>query len=168
MQTGTLATAQSGVDSNLNGDSAGDRTIINAGGNPNIGSGVTALKNTAGLTVAYLATNPDAEYIATPKGALANGGRNTIRLPRINDIDMSLIKSFSLTERMRLQFSLRGTNIFNHPQYTGGALNDVAPTGQTGANVHNALIPGNSAFQQWSQVFSSNPRSVQIAAKFIF
>ncbi len=33
-QTGTWSTVQSGVDSNLNGDSAGDRTIVNPGGNP--------------------------------------------------------------------------------------------------------------------------------------
>jgi hypothetical protein len=118
--------------------------------------------------VAYLATNPSAEYIATPKGAYASGGRNTLILPRINDIDMALIKKFSLTERFKLQFGLRATNIFNHPQYTGGNLNDVAPSGQTSTDVHNALIPGNSTFQQWSQVFSSNPRSVQISAKFTF
>jgi hypothetical protein len=158
-QTGTLATAQSGVDSNLNG-----------GGNPNLGSGVTALKNSAGATVAYLANNPSAEYIATPKGALSNGGRNTLVLPRTNDVDLSLLKNFSLTNegRMRLQVGMRAGNIFNHPQYTGGLLNDVAPNGQTGANVHNALIPGNSAFEQWNQVFSSNPRFLQLSAKFIF
>ena len=51
-QTGTLATVQSGVDSNLNGDSAGDRTIVNPSGNNNIGSGTTALTNSAGQTVA--------------------------------------------------------------------------------------------------------------------
>jgi len=168
LQSGTLATAQAGVDANLNGDSAGDRTIINAAGNADLGSGTTPLKNSAGATVAYLATNPAAEYIATPKGALATGGRNTLTLPRIDDIDMSLIKKFSLTERFKLQIGLRATNIFNHPQYTGGSLNDVAPTGQTSTDVHNALIPGTSTFQQWSQVFSSNPRSVQISAKIIF
>ncbi len=81
---------------------------------------------------------------------------------------MSLIKKFSMTERYKLQFGLRATNIFNHAQYTGGFPNDVAPSGQTDPNVHNALIPGTSTFQQWSQVFSSNPRSVQISAKFIF
>jgi hypothetical protein len=167
-QTGTLATAQSGVDSNLNGDTAGDRTIINAGGNPALGSGVTPLTNSAGQTVAYLATNPGAGYIATPEGALATGGRNTLQLRPIDDIDLSLIKKFSVTERAKLQFGVRATNIFNHPQYTGGFLNDVAPSGQTSTNVHNALIPGTSTFEQWSQVFSSNPRSLQISAKFIF
>jgi hypothetical protein len=168
LQSGTLATAQSGVDANLNGDSAGDRTFINVGGNPLLGSGTTALKNSAGATVAYLANNPGAEYIALSKGALANGGRNTVVLPRINDIDMSLIKKFNITERFKFQIAVRSGNIFNHPQYTGGSLNDVAPTGQTSANVHNALIPSTSTFQQWNQVFSSNPRYAQISAKLTF
>lgn len=167
-QTGTLGTAQSGVDSNLNGDSAGDRAIVNPAGNPAIGSGTTALTNSAGQTVAYLVTNPSAGYIATPKGALATGGRNTLMFNPIDDIDLSLIKRFSITERMGIQFGLRATNIFNHPQYTGGLLNDVAPNGLTDANTHNGLIPGTSTFQQWSQFFSSNPRSVQISAKFTF
>jgi hypothetical protein len=73
-----------------------------------------------------------------------------------------------LTERYKLQFALRASNIFNHPQYTGGNLNDVAPVGQTSTNVHNALIPSNALFGQYSQVFSSNPRSLQLSAKFIF
>jgi len=68
-----------------------------------LGSGVTPLTNSAGQTVAFLATNPGAEYIATPKGALANGGRNTLVLPRINDIDLSLIKKFNITERYKFQ-----------------------------------------------------------------
>src|SRR5664280_1302061 len=44
-QTGTWFTVQSGVDSNLNGDSGGDRGALITGGNPLIGSGTTALKN---------------------------------------------------------------------------------------------------------------------------
>lgn len=49
-ETGEWATVQSGVDSNLNGDSAGDRAIINSAGTPGIGTGVTALCNSAYLT----------------------------------------------------------------------------------------------------------------------
>ena len=167
-QTGTLATAESGLDSNLNGDTAGDRAIVNPAGNSNVGSAVTALTNTAGATVGYLVTNPSAGYIQTPKGALSNAGRNTLMIRPTDDIDLSLIKNFSFTERAKIQFGFRATNLLNHPQYTGGFLNDVAPSGQTGANVHDALIPGNPAFQQWSQVFSSNPRSIQLSAKLTF
>ena len=43
-----LATVQSGIDSNLNGDSAGDRTIINPAGNATVGSGVVGY-NAKGL-----------------------------------------------------------------------------------------------------------------------
>ena len=49
-QTGTLYTVQSGTDSNLNGDSAGDRAIYNPGGNPSIGTGTTPY-NALGLHV---------------------------------------------------------------------------------------------------------------------
>jgi len=168
LQSGTLATVQSGVDSNLNGDSAGDRAVINLAGSPLLGSATTALKNSAGATVAYLVNNPGAEYIATPKGALANGGRNTVSFPRINDVDMSLIKKFNITERFKLQISLRSGNIFNHPQYVGGNLNDVASAGQTGTDVRNTLIPSTATFLQFSQGLSSNPRFAQIAAKLTF
>jgi hypothetical protein len=167
-QTGTLATIQSGLDSNLNGDSAGDRTIFNPSGNPTVGSGTTALLNSAGQTVAYLVNNPSAGYIVAPKGTLANAGRNTEHLNPIDDIDLTVAKKVNITERYALQFSLRAGNIFNHPQYTGGNLNDIAPVPQTSTSVHNALIPTNPLFGQYSQVFSSNPRAMQLALKFIF
>jgi hypothetical protein len=170
-QTGTLATVQSGVDSNLNGDSAGDRTIVNPSGNPNIGSGTTALTNSAGQTVAYLVTNPSAGYVAAPKGALATGGRNTAHLRPIDDVDMTFGKGFNLGHEGRFKLQLQGRfiNIFNHPQYTGGPLTDVAAAGGvTSGDVHNFLIPGNPLFANPTLVFSSNPRSAQIAAKLIF
>ncbi len=74
------ATVQSRIDANLNGDSAGDRTIINTGGDPTKGSSVTALKNSAGAIVGYVANDPTAMYIQAGRGALANGGRNTLPL----------------------------------------------------------------------------------------
>ncbi len=167
-QTGTLATAQAGTDSNLNGDSAGDRTIVNPAGNPNVGSDVSPLTNSAGQIVAYQAINPSAGYVATPKGALATGGRNTLMLEPIDDIDLSLTKRFTFREHYSLELGIRATNIFNHPQYTGGFLNDVGAVGATSTNIHNTLIPSSPTFTDWSQAFSSNPRSAQIVGKFIF
>src|ERR1039457_6223221 len=60
-----FATIQSGVDSNLNSDTAGDRAVINASGAANVGSGVTGY-NAQGRAVAagdlsivaYVANNP--------------------------------------------------------------------------------------------------------------
>ncbi len=167
-QTGTLFDVQSGVDSNLNGDSAGDRAFVNPAGNPAIGSGTTPLKNSSGQVVAYLVNNPAAGYIAAPKGTLPNGGRNTEHLNPIDDVDMSIMKRFTFRDRYNMEFAGRFLNILNHPQYTGGLLNDVAPIGFTSTAVHSFLIPGSPLFGDPTQAFSSNPRTIQVSAKFIF
>jgi hypothetical protein len=167
-QTGNWFTVQSGQDSNLNGDSGGDRAFVNAGGNPLIGSGTTALKNSAGDTVAFLINNPNAGYVTTPKGALGTAGRNTERLNPTNNFDVTLAKSFNVRENYKFQFAGRFYNVINHPQYVGGYLSDVAPIGFTSTAVHNFTIPSTSVFHNPSQVFSSNPRSITISAKLIF
>lgn len=167
-QTGTWYDVQSGVDSNLNGDSAGDRTFRNPAGNPGIGSGTTPLKNSGGQTVAYLVNNPNAGYIQAPLGTLPNSGRNTERLRPINDVDMTFIKRFTFHDRYAFELDGRFLNIFNHPQYTGGYLNDVAGIGFTSTAVHNFLVPTSPIFGDPTMAFSSNPRTIQVAAKFTF
>ncbi len=82
-QSPECSTPQSGVDSNLNGDTI-DRTIINPAGAANAGTGVTGY-NAAGQAVpagnasivAYVANSPNARYVVAGVGALANAGRNT-------------------------------------------------------------------------------------------
>lgn len=173
-QSGTWYTVQSGADANLNGDTAGDRVIINPAGTASIGSGVTALSNSAGNTVAYLADNPSARYIAGAPGLLVNGGRNTAQLNPIDDVDLTLVKRFNITERLKFELSGRAFNIFNHPQYTGGFLNDIRPVGSTAttsvtsAQVLDFVAAGSPFFNRPDLAFSSNPRTMQIVAKFIF
>jgi hypothetical protein len=174
-QTGVFFTPQSGVDSNLNGDSAPDRTIVNPSGNPNIGSGVTALCAPVAacptdnpVVVAYQVNNPAAGYIQAPLGTLATGGRNTAKLPPIDDVDLFVAKRFSFRERAGVEISIRAFNIFNHPQYTGGLLNDVAPTGATTTAQREVFEPTTSIFMQPSQAFSSNPRVLTLGAKITF
>jgi hypothetical protein len=167
-QTGTWVTVQSAVDSNLNGDSAADRTIINPAGTVNVGSGTTPLKNSAGQVVAFLANNPNARYIQAPKGTLPNGGRNTEHLMPIDNIDLNVMKRIAVTERYKLEFAGQFLNFLNHPQYVGGYLNDVAGIGFTGANVRNFLNPASTTFYNPAMVFSSNPRTIQVSAKFVF
>ncbi len=161
------ATVQSGLDSNQNGDTAGDRTIINPAGNPNEGSGVTALTNSAGATVAYLAKDPNARYIVAGAGALSNGGRNTLATRGINNFDLSLAKKFTVREGKTLEFRGDFGNAFNHPQFTPGYVNSVRLTSSY-TTTRDFLVPGNARFAQWDQVFSSSARSAQLALRFIF
>ena len=167
-QTPEYFTVQSGVDSNLNGDSAPDRAVINPAGEEGVGSGVTPLKNSSGATVAYLANNPNAQYIVAGSGVLPNGGRNTLAGRPINNLDMTLLKRFSFTERLKFEFQAQLLNSLNHPQFVTGSLNDIASIGYTSSAVRNILIPSNSAFNNPESVLSSNPRTIQLTAKFIF
>jgi hypothetical protein len=180
-QTGERATVQSGVDSNLNGDNAGDRTIINTAGAAMVGTGVTAY-NALGqavpatikgapnpVIVAYVANNPKARYVVAGVGALANAGRNTLLMPPTDNIDLALTKRFNFNERMHVEFGGQFLNVFNHAQYVGAWINDVSPNPSIGASLgRNELVPSNSQFADWSQFFTSNSRQVQIVARFIF
>ncbi len=169
VESGELVTPQSGVDANLNSDAVSDRTIINPNGIPGTGSSVTPLTNSSGATVAYLAANPNAQYIAAGLGALTDAGRNTLATPRINNWDLTVAKNFAIGERFHLQLRADFFNAFNHPQYTPGLLDDISPSPHsTSSNTAQYLIPGNPLFAQWNQVFSSNSRYIQLGVKLRF
>ena len=165
-ESGEKATVLSGIDSNLNGDAAADRTIRNPAGVRNTGSTVSALTNTGGQVVGYLATNPNAEYIRAGLGAISNSARNTLQLPGINNLDFSLFKNFHLGETRRIQLRADFFNVFNHAQYIPGSPNDVQPVGTTGVGQVNTVT--STTFDQADRVFSSNPRVIQLALKFNF
>jgi hypothetical protein len=166
-QTPEYYTAQSGIDANLNGDTAPDRTVFNAAGIPGTGSKVTALTNTAGDTVAYLASTPNAMFIQAGKGALATAQRNNVALPRTNNWDLTAIKRFNITERASFEFQAQAYNVFNHSQYIPGFVNDIAPLGYT--NITNFVqVAFPSTFNNPKLAFHNNARTMQLVGKFIF
>jgi hypothetical protein len=167
-------TVQSGVDSNLNGDSAADRAIVNPAGAAGTSTGVTAY-NAAGQAVAansssivaYVANSSNARYILAQYGARANGGRNTMPLDHINNFDASFVKRLTFKERYGFSIGIQLYNVFNHAQFTGGYLSDVNSF-QTNAVSRNFMIPGNSLFGQYEGFFSNNPRQAQLTAHITF
>ncbi|HEX8773997.1 MAG TPA: VWA domain-containing protein, partial [Pyrinomonadaceae bacterium] len=180
LESGERATVLSGTDANLNADAYGDRTIRNPSGTRNTASRVVALLATctafnpdgtcaqsmASRTVGYLAVNPNAEYIQAGPGAISNSARNTLQLPGINNVDFSIFKSFPLGERRRIQLRADFFNLFNHPQYVSGSVNDIAPLLTT--TVSNLNTVGRAEFNRPDLVFSSNPRVIQLALRFDF
>ena len=179
-QAPEFATVQSGIDANLNGDTL-DRSIINPAGTAGVGSsvvGYTATGQTVPLStscssgackniVAYAAINPNARYITAGLGALSNSGRNTLPLDHINNWDAQLRKTFNFTERFKFDIGVQAFNLFNHSQFVGGAINDVAPiTTNTVSTVF--LQPRNPVFGDYKAFFSNNARTAQLAAHFTF
>ena len=179
-ETPEYFTVQSGIDSNLNGDSAPDRTIVNTGGGAHTGSDVYGLDRngnrinlTAATTardaiVAYVAVNPNARYIRAGYGAYANAGRNTEPTRPIDNIDMTLLKRFNISERMHLELSGQALNLFNHAQFTPGSLNNTGSVSTFNSGTLNFATASNVQFNNPEAVFSSNPRQLIVVAKFIF
>jgi hypothetical protein len=167
-QSPEYGTAQSGLDSNLNGDSAPDRTIVNPGGNKHIGSAASPLLDSNGDTVAYLAANPSAYYIQAGAGALATASRNTVPLRPIDDLDATATKSFQIHEAISLEFLAQAFNVLNHPQYISGSINTINSVGDTSTSTSNFLKPASAGFDRPDLAFSSNSRSMQLALKLHF
>jgi hypothetical protein len=138
-ESGQPVTPLSGVDSNDNGDSAGDRTIINPAGVGPTGSTVNFVCNagaggatsivtdpsTCGIgddsnIVGYVAADPTARFIQAGVGAKANAGRDTVSTPGLNIWNMSLLKNTKLSERFLLQFRAETYNTFNHRNFSIG------------------------------------------------
>jgi hypothetical protein len=175
-ETGERVTVRSGNDANLNGDNAGDRAILNPAGQEGVGSSVTALCRVTGsctapghgAVVGYVANNPNAKYIQTGAGAVSTIGRNTFLLPAINNVDFSIFKNFRFGESKYIQVRADFFNVLNHPQYVPGSVNSVDPVGTTGLTTLNQVNPLTLDFLNPSAVLSSNPRVIQLGARFNF
>jgi hypothetical protein len=116
--------------------------------------------------VGYQVNDPNAYYVRAQVGAYTGAGRNTLSTPIINNFDFSIAKIISFAERYK--FEIRGDfyNGFNHPQYTAGRVNRINATSRTATTTF--LQPGHADFAQFDRVWSSNPRQVQLTAKFRF
>jgi hypothetical protein len=171
-------TVQSGLDSNLNGDSAPDRTIINPAGVPGTGSGVYGLTAT-GQTVnpstaktaqinavkAWVAINPNAQYIQAGYGAFATAGRNTQATRPIDNIDLSLIKHLTFRERFRIDLEGQALNLFNHPQFTPTGVDNAVSINTYTSGALSYVTANNPLFNNPTYAFSSNPRTLQVVMR---
>src|SRR5262249_37489432 len=61
-------------------------------------------------------------------------GRNTLRSGGINNLDLTLTKSFRIAERTRLDFRWEAINALNHPQFT------QVPNSQAGAPMNRSVV----------------------------
>jgi hypothetical protein len=95
--------------------------------------------------------NPGCFTTADLQTALSNGaprfgnsGRNILTGPGLVDFDTSLIKRFSMFERLNAEIQVQAFNLFNHPNYSvpdsvlgdghTGQIFSTVPGGSTGSN----------------------------------
>lgn len=177
-QSPEMGTVQSGIDTNLNGDSAGDRAIINPAGVWNGVSGVTGYNRAGAVAtdnsiVAYVAQNSNARYVTAGVGSYSNAGRNSYPLGRTDNVDLQLMKRFAIKEQMHFEIAGQVLNIFNHPQWTGDFINDVYPNTNIAPTPRTPLLTqvggvSNPLFGRFDQFFTSNSRQLFVTARFVF
>lgn len=91
-------------------------------------------------------------------------GRNNIPGFGLTQVDLSIGRKFSITERLKLQFRADGFNVLNHPNFT----NPFAYLGlgsfflQSSATLNNGLGGLNPLFQE------GGPRSLQLSLRLAF
>jgi Carboxypeptidase regulatory-like domain len=189
-ETGQPVTALSGVDSNANGDGAGDRTVFNPAGAGMTGTGVNFVCNAGagGATtivsdsatcgtgndaniVGYVAIDPTARFVQAGVGALATTGRNTVSTPGLNIWNIGAFKTTKLTERFTLQFRASTYNTFNHRNFSIGLpTNNGALDSATNTNPLNAgyiFVTSGPSFLNNHQ-FNGGSRNMELGLKLVF
>jgi hypothetical protein len=110
--------------------------------NPNVGQPHTP--NEWVSRASFLQLSPQ-----TQAGQFGNEGRNAVRGPGIENVDLSFFKYFSIDETKRVQFRAECFNLLNHANF-GLPVNDLE----------------SPAFGQILQ--AGPPRLLQLALKFVF
>lgn len=171
-QISGVSTFQSGPPFSINLDVSGvsSQNII---GTPDW----TAIPVCVGDPKAGTSSNPfnrikAAAFTVPSVGSLALGcPRNNVYGPGINDWDMSLQKTFSFTEQLKLDIRGEAFNIFNHTQFSG-VNNTIDFSGLTNPTVTN--LPYNSSggvvnTSGFGAVSGTQPaRVLQLVAKMRF
>ncbi len=157
---------QSGYDSSLTGLAGTGGVVINPNATSfGTGSGVTPLTNTAGQVVAYMANNPNAQYIAGAPGLSTSALRSTLNLNPINNFDAAVYKRFALRDRFSFEVHGEAYNLINHPQYTAA---DLVGIGSGSSSLANFANPGSPAFGNPSMAFASHARTLQVGLRLLW
>jgi len=184
-QSGQPVTPLSNVDSNANGDGAGDRTIINPAGlgltattvqqvcNDGAGGATrvvtsTSLACASSHVVGYVAVSPTARFVQAGLGALANAGRDTVNSPGLNIWNMSLFKTMKFTERASVQFRFQTFDTLNHQNYSIGLPSNNGTLDQnTNTNPLNTSYIFVTSPQFLNKfIFNGGSRTVELGVRF--
>jgi hypothetical protein len=152
------------VDTGMIGTPVGTGLIVNPNGNPGLASGVTPLTNSSGQVVAFEATDPNARFVSGAPGTFSNA-HPVIRLSDIRNVDVSVVKRFSIPERAKLEIRGDAYNLGNHPQFTGLP---VSTLGSANVLTPSFLVPNSSLFGKIDSTLSGNPRVLQFAVRVLF
>jgi hypothetical protein len=137
---------------------------------PDLVPGVS-LRPPEGRSVAQWINPAAFAYPAAPSG-FGTAPRDLVAGPGTWQVDLSAVKTFTLTERSQLQFRSEFYNVFNHPQLgaPNATCNNLTAPGTTGCGSVFANITStvNTAVSPVTPVGSGTPREIQFALRLDF
>ncbi|HJT68885.1 MAG TPA: TonB-dependent receptor [Terriglobales bacterium] len=185
-QTGQPVTLQSGVDANGNGDTAGDRGVLNPFGTllkssdvipvcADLGGTTSLAADTfenggacSGATIGYLAADPSAKYVLAGPDVRATIGRNSFRSPGFGVMNLSIGKKVRITESAYFQLKADFSNVLNHQNFTISNANIFSTAGVTAATSNPGYVLITDPNFLNSRIFSGGSRQTLLTAKFVF
>jgi hypothetical protein len=132
--------------------------------NSGTGTFATPLRNSAVATVAFLASDPNAQFVAD--GPFSTE-RPKFRLGDTRNVDVALVKRFSAPEHFKIEARGDAYNIFNRRQLTGLPVSTLG-SGLGFAPTSNFVLLSNPHFNDIRGTLASNPRTFQLALRVIF
>ena len=84
-----------------------------------------------------------AAFAQPAPGRFGSIGRNTLRGPGINNMDLALFKNFEIGKGSRLQFRFESFNTFNHTQFNAPVVNVADPSSDASS------APGPAGSTSW-------------------
>lgn len=97
-----------------------------------------------------------AAFTSNQRGTFGNAGRNILKAPGFQDVDLSIAKTTTIKEGYALQFRAEAFNLFNHPNF--GQPNNVA----------NGAIYGQITATRTVRGDLGSSRQLQLGMKFVF
>ncbi len=89
-------------------------------------------------------------------------------VPWGNNLDASISKNISITERWKFEFRAEMYNALNVAQYTPGYPSASNLRSRTGGGETQMLIPGTATFLRPDLAFQSNSRGAFLVGKITF
>jgi hypothetical protein len=192
-QTGQPVTLQSGVDANGNGDTAGDRVVLNPNGSALRGSDVASVcaapggttyvaatslgnggdctnpvTNTLDPAIGYLALDTGARFVVAGPGVRTTVGRNSLTTPGFGVWNLSIFKNTHFTESKYLQIRAEFFNVLNHPNYSLSNGNVFNVAGITTATSTPGYVQVLSSDFLNPKLFSGGFRNMTLGLKLVF
>ncbi len=148
LETGTPFTVTAPDESDTGGNHASRASCIS---NPYVGASTDPSQIVGGASPGFF-LNP-AAFAIPAFGTFGTCAPRSFHGPGLENVDLSLFKTFALTERWHLQFRGEFFNAFNHPNFT---------------NPNSSISP--SSIGSFGKIFGTvtDPREIQLALKLYF